>query len=63
MKKKDLEKKLRKHGWSLLRHGTNHDVWTNGLISEPVPRHSEINELLAKKILKKARNHPGINED
>ena len=37
----------------------NHDIWTNGEIYEPVPRHPEINELLSKKILKKAEKNPG----
>lgn len=63
MKKRDLEKKLKKLGWRLHRHGSNHDVWTNGQVSEPIPRHSEINELLARKILKKAKVNPGFIED
>lgn len=45
-------------GWWFLRHGSNHDVWTNGKETEPIPRHNEVNELLAKKILKKAKNSP-----
>lgn len=45
-------------GWWFLRHGGNHDVWTNGKETEPIPRHNEVNELLAKKILKKAKNSP-----
>lgn len=63
MKKKELEKKLKKLGWNLLRHGSNHDVWSNGQVVEPIPRHNEINELLAKKILRKARVNPGVKED
>ncbi len=58
MKKRDLEKKLLKFGWRFDRHGGNHDIWTNGTIFEPVPRHNEINEMLAKKILRKAENNP-----
>lgn len=58
MKKKDLEKKLKALGWWLDRHGGNHDIWTNGLISTQIPRHSEVNELLAKSILKKAIANP-----
>lgn len=54
MKRKELERKLTKSGWWLLRHGGNHDIWTDGKLEEPVPRHAEINELLAKKILRKA---------
>ncbi|MBF0360546.1 MAG: type II toxin-antitoxin system HicA family toxin [Oligoflexia bacterium] len=53
MKKKDLEQKLKKLGWYLLRQGGNHEIWTNGEDTEPLPRHKEINEMLAKHILKK----------
>ncbi|NGX49494.1 MAG: hypothetical protein K940chlam5_01092 [Candidatus Anoxychlamydiales bacterium] len=59
MKKKQLEKTLKKYNWELARHGSNHDIWTNGEICEPVPRHREINELLAKKILNKAKKNRG----
>ncbi|MCX6102240.1 MAG: type II toxin-antitoxin system HicA family toxin [Proteobacteria bacterium] len=55
MKRRDLEKRLRQLGWYFLRHGGNHDVWTNGIEREEVPRHNEVNELLARKILKHAQ--------
>ena len=55
MKRKDLEKQLTKLGWYLKRHGSKHDVWTNGEIDEQVPRHREIAEPLAKKILRTAK--------
>jgi len=55
MKKKDLEKQLKQLGWYFLRHGGGHDIWTNGDKQEPIPRHREINELLAKSILKRAK--------
>ena len=55
MKRKDLEKALVKLGWYLKRHGSKHDLWTNGEAEETIPRHNEINELLAKKILRTAR--------
>lgn len=58
MKKKDLEKRLRALDWKFERHGSCHDVWTNGEIMEFVPRHTEVKELLAKKILRKAENNP-----
>lgn len=54
MKKRDLEKRLKALGWSFLRHGGNHDVWSNGSEQEEIPRHREINERLAKAILKRA---------
>lgn len=53
MKRRDLIKRLERNGWWLLRHGTNHDVYTNGEISETIPRHAEINERLAKEIIKR----------
>jgi mRNA interferase HicA len=54
MKRKDLEKRLRMAGCYLKREGASHSLWMNprtGAI-EAVPRHNEIKESLAKKILK-----------
>ena len=31
-------------GWSFLRHGGNHDVWSDGDRLEYIPRHTETNE-------------------
>lgn len=53
MKRKDLIKKLSANGWYLKRDGGNHDVWTDGKNVEPIPRHREINEQLAKAIIRK----------
>lgn len=53
MKRRDLIKKLEKAGFSLERHGGNHDVYRRGTDIEQIPRHSEINEKLAKAILRK----------
>lgn len=60
MKKRDLEKKLSALGWKFLRHGGNHDTWTNGQIQNFIPRHTEVSENLAKAIIKTAEKHPGI---
>lgn len=54
MKKRDLDKALKDLGFSKVREGGNHEVWSNGSISIPVPRHREINERLAKAIIKQA---------
>lgn len=54
MKRRDLEKKLRVAGCYLKREGGSHALWTNprtGVV-EAVPRHNEIKEPLARKILK-----------
>jgi len=55
MKRKELEKALKGMGWRFLRHGGRHDVWTDGNWQEPIPRHIEINEKLARSILRKAK--------
>ena len=54
MKRRDLVSELERGGCVLLRHGGKHDIYHQPASgkSEPVPRHREINELLAKKILK-----------
>ena len=54
MKRRDLVAELERAGCVLLRHGARHDIFHNpeSGTSEPVPRHREINELLARKILK-----------
>ena len=56
MRRRELEHRLRKLGWTLQRHGGKHDVWTNvdGSYAEYVPRHAEIHERLAQAILKRA---------
>ena len=46
MKRRDLIKKLEEAGFRFKEHGGNHDT-------EQVPRHTEINEITAKRILKK----------
>ena len=54
MKRRDLIKKIEKAGCSFIRHGGKHDWYQNldTKISQPVPRHKEINEHLAKHIIK-----------
>jgi len=44
-------------GCVLVRHGASHDWYTNLTTrkSQPVPRHNEIHEGLAKSIIKKLR--------
>lgn len=55
MKRRILEKKLRIAGCYLKREGKAHSLWINpktGVV-EAVPRHIEIKEPLAQKILKR----------
>ena len=53
MKRQKLLQALEKNGCVLLRHGKKHDIYHNpdSGASEPVPRHADINEHLAKKII------------
>ena len=54
MKRNELIKYLRKHGCELLREGGNHSWWHNPILNTrpAVPRHTEIDNQLAKKICK-----------
>lgn len=53
MKQRDLIKQLEGAGFEFERHGGNHDIYRRGSDIEKIPRHKEINERLAKAILKK----------
>jgi mRNA interferase HicA len=55
VKRRDLIAALEKIGCVLIRHGAKHDWYQNPKtrISQPIPRNREINEYLAKHIVKK----------
>ena len=53
MKRRILIKKLEKMGFVFERHGGDHDIYKRGKDEEKIPRHREINEKLAKNIIKK----------
>ncbi|MCL2634440.1 MAG: type II toxin-antitoxin system HicA family toxin [Oscillospiraceae bacterium] len=55
MKRRDLIKLFEKNGWWFDREGSNHTIYTNGVNEEPIPRHTEIKEGLAKAIIKRHR--------
>jgi len=52
MKRRDLIRHLENHGCALLREGWRHSIYVNPAINatSAVPRHSEINEFLARRI-------------
>jgi mRNA interferase HicA len=54
MKRTDLLRHLARNGCELLREGKKHSVFVNRKKrrSSSVPRHTEINEFLSKKICK-----------
>ena len=55
MKRGDLIRKLADLGCEFIRHGECHDWYQNKetKVCQPIPRHREINENLAKSIIKK----------
>jgi predicted RNA binding protein YcfA (HicA-like mRNA interferase family) len=54
MKRRDLVAAVEAAGARLLRSGGKHDIYHNPKTgsTQPIPRHREINELLARKILR-----------
>jgi len=58
MKRDDLIKTIEKTGCIFIRHGGDHDWYQNPKtkVSQPVPRHREIVESLAKHIIKMLSN-------
>ena len=53
MKQRILVKKLKKAGFVFKRHGGDHDIYVRGHEMEKVPRHKEIKETTAIKIIKR----------
>lgn len=55
MKRTDLIRKLEEAGCQLIRHGGRHDWYQNPKTgaAQPVPRHRELNEFLARQVLKR----------
>ena len=54
MKRRDLVKRIEQMGCVFIRHGKRHDWYQNPVtkMAQPVPRHTEIGEGLAKHILR-----------
>jgi mRNA interferase HicA len=65
MKRVDLIREIECLGCTLIRHGAKHDWYRNSntSVSQPVPRHREINERLARKIIRTLGNPEGEVDD
>ncbi len=52
MKRRDLIRHLEAHNCEFLREGGSHTIYVNRTVqkSSAIPRHREINDLLARKI-------------
>jgi predicted RNA binding protein YcfA (HicA-like mRNA interferase family) len=55
LKRKKLIKTIKANGCVFARHGVNHDWYKNPKSgkSQPIPRHTEIEDGLAKRIIKR----------
>lgn len=53
MKRTELVSRLEKGGFVFERHSGSHDIYVRGNVKETIPRHKEIDERLAKAILKR----------
>jgi mRNA interferase HicA len=58
MKRVDLIRTIEGFGCELVRHGARHDWYRNPAtgMSQPVPRHREIKEPLARRIIRMLGN-------
>jgi mRNA interferase HicA len=58
MKRKDLIKTVEGFGCVLIRRGGKHDIYHNPNTgnTQPVPRHAEINEFLARRVIRELSN-------
>jgi mRNA interferase HicA len=55
VKRRELIRKIEEDGAVFIRHGGKHDWYQNPQtkVCQPVPRHTEINEHLARSIIRK----------
>ncbi|MCH8010380.1 MAG: type II toxin-antitoxin system HicA family toxin [Candidatus Marinimicrobia bacterium] len=52
MKRRELIRWLRKNGAVMIREGRRHSFWRKGHLHTQIPRHTEIVNMLARKICK-----------
>lgn len=60
MKFRDLINTITADGAIFIRHGGDHDWYRNPItgIAQAIPRHREVNEITAKKIIRKLSTPP-----
>jgi hypothetical protein len=60
MKRVDLIRAIEDLGCEFVRHGARHDWYRNPVtgVSQPVPRHREVKDRLARHILRMLSNPP-----
>jgi mRNA interferase HicA len=45
--------------WALVREGGSHEIWLCGVTEVPVPRHREITEGTARRVMRALEGEPG----
>ena len=58
VKRRELVKYLEENGFSLLRHGKKHSIYTNGERTIPVKRHRILDRITANQLCKQAGLEP-----
>lgn len=58
VKRKDLVSYFEQNGYSLLREGKKHAIYTNGTRTIPVKRHRTIDRITANQLCKQAGLEP-----
>lgn len=54
VKRKDIVKLFERNGFSLLREGGNHSIYTNGEKTIPLKRHRQFDRITANELCKQA---------
>jgi predicted RNA binding protein YcfA (HicA-like mRNA interferase family) len=54
VKRKDIIKLFEDNGFSLLREGGNHSIYTNGEKTIPLKRHKQFDRITANELCKQA---------
>lgn len=52
-KRRIVEERFKQNGWFFIRHGGNHDIWSNGVIKTSLPRHPKFSDALFEALIKK----------
>jgi len=58
VKRRDLVRYLEQNGFSLLREGGRHSIYSNGVKTVPVKRHRTLDRVTANELCKQAGLHP-----
>ena len=58
VKRRDLVRYLEQNGFSLLREGGKHSIYSNGVKTVPVKRHRTLDRVTANELCKQAGLQP-----